>query len=173
MTTDLDNYIPKKYPGNDALSQLQPGDSEGVGALYSDHHSRAEANRRIAHLIGDLWGVQYLAAGEGVKSTMRQAARQVLIECDGDLAAVEGLIEAMKADPSWAAPCKKCQSAYSIAARIKAFRAVTLARSAPVDYLEGRTLAEWEEERAENARIRTEWLARKHVLSGDEGAATK
>ena len=168
MTTDLDNYgIPRKYPGTDGLAQLQPGDSEGVGALYSAPVSdrrtdnRANDNRRIAHAIGELWGVQYLAAGEGVKATMRQAARQVIIECEGNLEAVEGLIEMMKADPKWAGPCKKCQSPYSVAGRIKAYRAKQLSASAPVDYLEGRTPEEWEEERAENARIRAEWLARK------------
>src|SRR3972149_2203806 len=100
MTTELDNYnIPRKYPGNDALAQLKPGESESVGALYSAHHANAQANRRIAHLIGDLWGVNYLAAGPGVQGTMRQAGRQGLIECGGDLDAAEGPIEKTKEGP--------------------------------------------------------------------------
>jgi hypothetical protein len=179
MTTELDNYIPRKYPGNDALGQLKPGETESVGALYSAHHASATANRRIAALIGELWGVNYLAAGPGVQGTMRQAGRQVLLECEGDISAVEGLIEKMKADPKWAAPCKLCQSAYSIAGRIKAYRAVQLSlaeKTAAANTMEGvmgMSYEEWEAEAAENARIRAEWLARKHILNGDEGAKTE
>jgi len=161
-SNDLSKWLgPRRKQDGKALDELRPGETESPGALYSQHHANAQANRRIAHLIGELWGVNYLAAGPGVQGTMRQAARQVLIECDGDIEAVEGLIEKMKSDPEWAGPCKKCQSAYSIAGRIKAYRAVQLSRNEPVDYLEGRTIEEWDEERAENARIRAEWLAKR------------
>ena len=161
MTTELDNYIPRKYPGNDALSQLKPGESESVGALYSQHHASAQANRRIAHLIGDLWGVNYLAAGPGVQGTMRQAGRQVLIECGGEIDAAERLIEKMRADWQWAGPCKKCQSAYAIAGRVKAYRAVQLSQSESVDYLNGMTADEWAAEAAENARIKAAYMSQR------------
>ena len=171
MTTELDNYIPRKYPGNDALAQLGPGDTESAGALYSQHHASAQANRRIAHLIGELWEVNYLTAGPGVQGTMRQAGRQVLIECGGDIEAAEGLIEKMKADPKWAGPCKKCQSAYSIAGRIKAYRAVQLSQSESVDYLNGLTSEEWAEEAAENARLKAAYMAQRKAGASPHGKA--
>jgi len=161
-SNDLSKWLgPRREQDGQALDRLRQGETEAVGALYSAHHANAQANRRIAHLIGELWGVNYLAAGPGVQGTMRQAGRQVLIECGGEIDAAEGLIEKMKADPKWAGPCKKCQSAYAIAGRVKAYRAAQLSQSESVDYLNGMTADEWAAEAAENARLKAAYMAQR------------
>ena len=172
--SDLSKWLgPRREQDGQALDRLRQGETESVGALYSAHHASATANRQIAHLIGELWGVNYLAAGPGAQGTMRQAGRQVLIECGGDIEAVEGLIEKMKADPQWAGPCKKCQSAYAIAGRIKAYRAVQLSQSESklVDYLNGMTAEEWAEEAAENARLKAAYMAQRKAGAGPHDKA--
>src|SRR3972149_6707542 len=153
--------VRRRQQDGQALDRLRQGETESVGALYSAHHASAQANRQIAQMIGELWGVNYQAAGPGVQGTMRQAGRQVLIECGGNLEAVEGLIEKMKADPQWAGPCKKCQSAYAVAGRIKAYRAIQLSQSESVDYLNGMTADEWAAEAAGNGRIKAAYMAQR------------
>src|SRR3990172_8051566 len=92
--SDLSKWLgPRRQQDGQALDRLKEGETEAVGALYSRHHASAQANRRIAQMIGELWGVNYQAAGPGVQGTMRQAGRQVLIECGSEIDAAEGLIE--------------------------------------------------------------------------------
>src|SRR3990172_9465700 len=92
--SDLSKWLgPRRQQDGQALDRLKEGETEAVGALYSAHHASAQANRRLAHLVGDLWGVNYLAAGPGAQGTMRQAGRQGLIEWGGEIDAAEGLIE--------------------------------------------------------------------------------
>ena len=167
-TPELDSWLGprRQHPSTssgDALSKLRPEDAEGQGGTYANRHEQAQRNRRAAVLIGLLWGVEYETAGAGIRATMIQAGRQVIIECGNSLETVEAVYREMDSDEIWRNPCKLCQSAYSIAGRMKAYYAVRQAKAAKAspDYLAGMTVDEWQAQAAENARIKAESMAQR------------
>lgn len=159
---------PKRKPDGNALNQLTEQDASGIGGNYARNAQAAANNKRIAISIGELWGVQYSIAGEGVRATMRQVARQLIIECEGDVEAADSLIEAMRKDERWAAPTRLCQNVYSVVRRIGTYRAKRLAER-QADYTGGKTAAELEAERQEHEELRAERLRR--ITANREEAA--